>query len=110
MDRRLNSISLQFGQFVGHGGGGGADLRLAVIRGDEEAQAGGAGGGRRGEERGDGDGAGGQGRGEEVTPVRKTGGGLLLVAPRAPGAGLDLPPPQLASDLESVPIHRSTSE
>jgi len=39
---RLISVSLQFGQFVGDGAYGGADLRLVVIRGDEEAQAGGA--------------------------------------------------------------------
>jgi len=44
MDRRLIAVLLQCGQFVGHGTDGGADVRLAVMRGDEEAQARGTGG------------------------------------------------------------------
>src|SRR4030067_404240 len=88
MDQRIISISLQFGQFVGHGAGGGADLRLSVIRGDEEAQAGGGGGARPG---GGGGGEGGPG----LKPPR---GGFFWGSPRTWGAR-EISPPQLASDL-----------
>src|SRR4030067_920520 len=92
MDQRIISISLQFGQFVGHGAGGCADLRLSVIRGDEEAQAGGAGG--RARERGRAGSWGGEG-----PAGRAPGGGVYWGSP-ASSVERALSPPQLASDLE----------
>jgi len=58
MDRRLISISLQFDQFAGRGVDRGADLFLAVIGGDKEAEAGRAGGHCRRQDRLDVDAAG----------------------------------------------------
>src|SRR4030067_264338 len=95
MDQRIISISLQFGQFVGHGAGGGADLRLSVIRGDEEAQGGGAGGARGGR-------PGGRGGGGGERPTWERAGGGVYLGHAGTGGEPAVSPPQLASDLESV--------